>query len=50
MDIDVAKLADIEARLTNGDLTDADLAAALHAAGLPEVARVLGNALQRGTR
>ncbi|WP_331765097.1 hypothetical protein [Nocardia sp. NBC_01388] len=45
--INAAKLTEIEAALTNDTLTDAELAEQLHAAGLPEVARVLAQATRR---
>lgn len=47
MVIDTAKLSQIEAALTNDTLTEDELTAQLHAAGLPELARVLGQAFQR---
>jgi hypothetical protein len=37
------RLAQIEAQLTNDVLTDDELATALHDAGLPELARVIGH-------
>ncbi|WP_155981051.1 hypothetical protein [Nocardia sp. CNY236] len=46
MAIDTAKLAEIEARLTDDVLTDKELVTALHAAGLAETARVLRGALR----
>jgi putative intracellular protease/amidase len=46
MAIDVAKLAEIEAALTDDVLTDEEIVTALHTAGLPETARVLRRALQ----
>ncbi len=45
--IDTARLEQIEAQLTSDVLTDDELAAALHDAGLPEVARVVGRFVRK---
>lgn len=47
MAIDTAKLNEIEAMLADDILTDADLATQLHEAGLPELARVVGQLARR---
>lgn len=47
MTVNVAKLTQIEAMLTDDVLTDEQLISELHAAGLHEVARVLTGAVQR---
>ncbi|MGW4356868.1 hypothetical protein ACWELJ_32770 [Nocardia sp. NPDC004582] len=44
--INTAKLTEIEAALTNDTLTNAELVEQLHAAGLPEVARVVAQAMR----
>lgn len=48
--IDTAKLEQIEAQLSSDVLTDDELATALHDAGLPEVARVVGRFARRSQR
>ncbi len=45
--VNTAKLIEIEAALTDDTLTDAELVEQLHAAGRPEVARVLAQATRR---
>ena len=47
MAVDVRKLAEIEAMLTDDVLTDREIVDAVRAAGLPELARVLNHALVR---
>ncbi|MEV0297018.1 hypothetical protein [Nocardia sp. NPDC050710] len=47
MAIDVAKLGEIEAMLGEDILTDEALATRLHEAGLPELARVVGQRARR---
>jgi hypothetical protein len=45
---DLQRLDQIEAQLSSDVLTDEDLATALHEAGLPELARVIGRFARRG--